>query len=178
METYTYTLDTTYARARKLNVKKVGDCIVALVKTHEGGLPLDAVIEEARPISSPLHPLIEWDEKKAATAYQRSQIRDFLTRLTVTVQTEDAHAPQRIQVRAVSFLPEQETVMRVQVRTLTPPVPATRKREAVPSYDPLKVAIDELVIFVQRFSHIPELHGVIRAARLLLQEQGERRKAA
>jgi len=65
----------------------VGAELVRIKKQGRGKLSPDAVVQSARPASSPLHRYFEWDTTKAAAAYRIVQAQ-FLIR-HIVIQVED-----------------------------------------------------------------------------------------
>lgn len=85
-----YVWDSSHARGVDANL--VGAEIDALGKRlgkpFRGVTPRD-VVDSARELDSPLHPLFEWNDDKAAERWRVHQARNVLNSLRVVVVTED-----------------------------------------------------------------------------------------
>ncbi len=55
------------------------------------------VVEESRPETAPLHPIFEWDDKKAADKYRNEQAKHLMCAL-VQVEEREKQPPKEIQV--------------------------------------------------------------------------------
>ncbi len=61
--------------------------IVAIYQ-RDGKLDAHVLVDEARPIDSPLHYEFEWDDSRAAEEYRINQARDLIRRVKITVVSE------------------------------------------------------------------------------------------
>jgi len=77
----------------KISAQIVGDRIIALEQQH-GVLHPRLLVEDAEPLSSPLHPLFEWDDTTAASAYRVQQARSVLQAIRVVY--EGGHGEEQI----------------------------------------------------------------------------------
>lgn len=68
------------------------------IEERDGFCHPRALVDEARPESSPLHELFEWDDFHAAEEYRKGQARHVISALT-TVDSEVKNAPAFISVR-------------------------------------------------------------------------------
>ena len=75
-------------RARGVAAQVVGEAVERLSDDHGGVCPSWALVDEARPPDSDLHPLFEWDDRSAAEAFRRDQARHHIRELRV-VRVED-----------------------------------------------------------------------------------------
>jgi hypothetical protein len=109
----------------KADAQAVGDELER-IRLRDGGITVDAMLEEARPEEAPLHPLCTWDDKTAAENWRKQELRQAARSLVVITPERDpyrayAHvanpAPtqqgyyQRTEI-AVSNLNEYESVFR------------------------------------------------------------------
>ncbi len=62
-----------------------------------GELKQEAIVEESRPETAPLHPIFEWDDKKAADKYRKEQATHLMCAL-VQVEERKEQPPKEIQV--------------------------------------------------------------------------------
>lgn len=58
------------------------------IRTKNGTLTPDAVVEESRPVKAPLHRAFEWDDQKAATQFRRHQATTLI-RALVVIETNE-----------------------------------------------------------------------------------------
>ncbi len=56
---------------------------MAKIKKASGGITPRAVVDDARPVGSPLHKCFEWDDAKAAEAHRLSTARNLIGALVV-----------------------------------------------------------------------------------------------
>lgn len=57
------------------------------IRKRDGGLTVDAMLEEARPEEAPLHPLCTWDDAIASEKWRKHELRQVPTKLRV-IQSE------------------------------------------------------------------------------------------
>lgn len=119
------------------------------IKTERGSLTPEAVVDESRSESAPLHGCFEWDDRTAAENYRCQQAAKIIRSIVVTMEPEGDAAP--VKVRAfVSVAGEYQDIKTV-VET--------------PDYyaEMLKSAIAELTAFRQKYQDLTELSGVFEA---------------
>jgi len=71
---------------RKQRESKIRNELVRLATEHGGELRPKAVVEAARPDTSPLHNSFEWDDSEAAEKYRLHQARQLITTVYVVEQ--------------------------------------------------------------------------------------------
>lgn len=78
-----------YAR-QNADPQEVGEALEVLI-ARGGDAPLAPakIVEAAQFLGSPLHPLFEWDDGVAATAYRHDQARKVVQELRVTFVTDE-----------------------------------------------------------------------------------------
>lgn len=69
--------------------QEVGERIEQVAKRRDGVADTGALLDDARDPQSPLHPLPEWDDYRAAEAFRRWQIRDAVASLIVVVEDSE-----------------------------------------------------------------------------------------
>ena len=79
-------------RSRSVDAQLVGESVALLAEDNGGVCPAWAMVDEARPSSSPLHPMFEWNDATAAEAYRREQARHHIRELRI-VPEEDGEEP-------------------------------------------------------------------------------------
>lgn len=89
-----------HPRFKRADPQAVGEALEELRQQCGGGLrPVD-VVEAARDEASPLHPLFEWDDTRAAQAHREQQARNVIGSLRVTVvQEPDRHVRMYVSVQ-------------------------------------------------------------------------------
>lgn len=60
------------------------------IEERDGSITPQAVVEDARPEGSLLHPVFEWDDEKAAEAYRIHQAGNFIRCIVVVPEKDDA----------------------------------------------------------------------------------------
>lgn len=65
---------------------------LARIESRDGVITPRAVIDEAAPVSSPLHPAFEWNDDAAADAYRLHQARQFIRSVTI-IRPDGDEAP-------------------------------------------------------------------------------------
>lgn len=68
--------------------KAIADRLARIAKRNGGVLTPNAVIEDARDESSPLHAHFEWDDSEAAKQWRLEQARALIRSVKVEIQTE------------------------------------------------------------------------------------------
>lgn len=69
---------------RKVSAQKVGEHLEA-IEQRDGAVTKESFLESARPIVSPMHPLFEWDDEKAAEKYRLQQSNQIINSLRIEV---------------------------------------------------------------------------------------------
>lgn len=59
------------------------------IEERDGSITPQAVVEDARPEGSLLHPVFEWDDEKAAEAYRIHQAGNFIRCIVVVPEKDD-----------------------------------------------------------------------------------------
>jgi hypothetical protein len=76
------------------DAQKVGERLAALEAS--GRLTAKAVVQEARSDDSPLHPLFEWDDAKAADKYRIAHAGHVIRCVTVVLDQQQSEEPKTI----------------------------------------------------------------------------------
>ncbi len=113
-----------------------------------GELKPAAVVEESRPETAPLHPVFEWDDKKAADKYRNEQAKRLIGAI-VQVEEREKQPPKEIKIRA--FTHAEKAYHPTQVVLEHP----TMRDEA------LRDAFRMAESFKQKFSALKEVAGII-----------------
>ena len=66
------------------DAQNVGEFLETLRAKNGGQLTAEIVVKAAKPKRSPIHSLIEWDDREAATQYRLEQARFILRKVVVT----------------------------------------------------------------------------------------------
>lgn len=72
------------SRGYAVPAQVVGDIVQGIIET-EGVCTPERLVQEARPASSDLHRIFEWDNTRAADAYRRQQARGIIGSVRVQV---------------------------------------------------------------------------------------------
>ncbi len=136
----------------------VGEELEAMRVRRNGHLTPRGVVEDARSADSPLHPIFEWNDVKAAEAHRETQARELLRMVVVRLDEQPEESP----VRAfVSVRVEQEPVYTSVQNALSDDA----LREQM-----LASAMRELVSVRRRYKEVTELAAVFSQIDLLAEE--------
>lgn len=139
----------------QVEAQVVGERLAAIAADAEGTLRPQDVVADARSAQSPLHPLFEWDDRKAATAHRLHQAKSIIKAIVVEfvgqpeatmhyVGQRDTQDRSGSSFVAVAITPAEETFTRV---------PASERARL------------ELERWVRRYGDRPELAEATRHAR-------------
>ncbi len=120
------------------------------------------LVKEAQKVNNPLHPCFEWNTQKAAMAHWLDQAR-FIIRVVVVVKVDDRRLPPG--VRAVTGLVVKSPDGRKEydyVDTICAMSTESGRRRL------LEEALRELQMFKDKYAHLAELAGLMRAIERLL----------
>lgn len=78
---------------RKVSAQKVGEHLEE-IEQRDGTVTKEAFLESARPSDSPMHPLFEWNDKKAAEKWRLQQSNQIINCLLVEVVDESGDEPE------------------------------------------------------------------------------------
>jgi len=104
------------------------------------------VVEESRPETAPLHPIFEWDDKKAADKYRVEQAKHLMCAI-VQIEEREEQPPKEIR----AFVHAEKAYHPVRVVLQHPDM----RNEA------LRDAFRSMESFRQKYSSLAELSGVI-----------------
>lgn len=141
---HVFTVDPTVAGTR----------IQALARRAQQKLTARMVLDDARPVTSPLHEAFEWTDSTAAEEYRLSQARQMISSLRIVVQRLPPTAPQRLYVNvALSTEPGKKR------ERYYLPVPMVMAQPNLRS-QVLARARAELANFRTKYADFPELASV------------------
>ncbi|MBX6387319.1 MAG: hypothetical protein IRZ07_30805 [Microbispora sp.] len=153
-------------RVGGLDAQVVGERLDA-IRERDGGIMAEAVVDDARPVDSPLHPAFEWDDSVAAEKYRLDQAR-YLIR-AVVIQRPDVEEPRP--VRAFVVVKESDG-NEVYTSTITALSDEELRRQV------LERALRELDAWRRRYDDLAELAEVLAAADRALETVGSGSVAA
>lgn len=134
------------------DAQKVGERLAALEAA--GRLTAEAVVMEARDAASPLHPLFEWDDAKAADRYRVIQAGHVIRCVTVVMERQQPEDSKPIR----AFVPVTEgDESRRYVDTVRALGDADMRRQV------LSQAHSELGAVARKYRELQELAGVVEA---------------
>lgn len=125
------------------------------IEKQNGSLTPENIVESARPESSKIHKLFEWDDSIAAESWRKQQARNVMSALVIVQDPETEHE-QAVTFRAfvnVNDSAENGKYINLQAAMETAETKAVM----------LQNAKRELQIFKQKYEKLAELCGVFRA---------------
>lgn len=137
------------------DAQRVGERLAAIEREANGALRPQDVVADARLDSSPLHPLFEWDDRKAARAHRLQQATQIIQAIVVEV-VGDADATMHYVRRA-------DTQDRSGAKFVAVAVtPGEEPYERVPASERAR---QELERWLRRYGDRPEIAEAVRHAR-------------
>lgn len=85
----------------KVSAQEAGEELARIEREH-GGLTPELVVDASRVESAPLHPVFEWDDKKAAESYRIVQAGSLIRNVTVKIEEAPRMEPVRAFVNVAS----------------------------------------------------------------------------
>jgi hypothetical protein len=131
--------------------QKVGERLEK-IRRKAGKLTKEAVVEDARPVNSPLHSIFEWDDTVAAEKFRLDQARFLIKSITVVVNRE-----QKSPVRAFVNVKEKEDTKKAYT-SISDAMSDPKLRAQV-----LDRAFAELESWKNRYRHLEEFADIIDA---------------
>lgn len=78
---------------RKITADTVGDRIDTIASRNNGLCHPQDLVDDARPPTSPIHPLFEWDDEVAAELFRRDQARQVIRLIRPMIADDGTRAP-------------------------------------------------------------------------------------
>lgn len=144
------------------NAQAVGERLATLANDADGALHPRDVVADARRETSPLHPLFEWDDRKAAVAHRLTQANEVIRSIVVHVDTEEGESTRAYVKRNHTAEKAKSVYVAVSIESETPFIP-------VPTQEKARI---ELERWVRRYSARPELADAVRCAEDALERIG------
>lgn len=148
------------AGVNKSNVEDVGRILVKIAETH-GMIDPNVVVQEAQDVSSPLHPVFEWDDTAAAHEHRIWQARNLIKSVRIVTEKGEESIERRVFVNVITSNARGymavPTVMKDQVL-----------REQV-----LNKAKHDLQCWRERYAELKELSGFFMAVDTFLEGSQE-----
>jgi hypothetical protein len=142
------------SRIKRINPQKAGERLEQIRRRNRGRLEPEGVVADARPKSSPLHVIFEWDDTAAAAQYRIVQAR-LLIRSIEVVRIESIDCPQN--TRAFVSILQRGDEMRSYISTRDAMYDVEYRAQV------LEDAKAELIRFKQKYAGLIELAEVIAA---------------
>lgn len=134
------------------------------IEERDGSVTPQAVVEDARPEDSILHPVFEWDDEKAAEAYRIHQAGNF--------------------IRCIVVVPEKDDVVKEPVKLFVNVNPTNDGQKKMGAFVNLRYAMEnpeardivlsnakhEMLLFKKKYSQLKELSLVFTAIDKTLEE--------
>jgi len=139
---------------------KVIEELKRIASEHAGLLQPATVVEEARPVSSPLHEHFEWDDSQAAEKYRIQQARQLITVCVETLPGSTGETP-----IFVSLSPDRlrdKGGYRLVAQVLT---------DKASKEQMLLDAQAEMEVFQKKYQRLRELAAVFRAMRAVTKKK-------
>lgn len=131
----------------------VGERLAEIAEAAEGALHPRDVVADARRDTSPLHPLFEWDDRKAAVAHRLTQAREVIASIVVHVVGEGEET--------LHYVPRAETAQQPERFVAVTLRDGTDSYERVPASQRART---ELERWIRRYRQRPELADAVRCA--------------
>lgn len=141
-------------RGRSVDPQLFGTIVEEVAERNGGVCPSWALVDEARPESSDLHGMFEWDDPTAAEGYRRNQARQHLRELRVVTITDDGERHDQALVHVVRVDADRP----VEGYRLTSLVVQSRDEYAQVMDD----ALAGLRAWRRRYDHLSELSVVLQ----------------
>lgn len=141
---------------RAIKTVKVIASELRRIQEQQSVITPEAVVQAAKPASSPLHRYFEWDNHKAADNYRRWQARELI----LSVHIVDADEPDSQPVRAfVNISPEQgDDFIAGKGYVFTPTIATKANYQA----QVVQYAYDQLRAWKEKFGGFKEFFGVVQ----------------
>lgn len=151
-------------RSRSVDPQLVGESVAFLSEQNGGVCSPQVLVDEARPCSSPLHEMFQWDDQIAAEAHRRQQARHVIRELRIVEQTHDGEQKVQAFVHVIRLDDDR-------------PVEGYRlTRLVVRSVDEYQQVMDEawsqLAAWKRRYAHLADLGGILNAVDKALSSKG------
>tara|TARA_R100001082_G_C4245518_1_gene109240 strand:+ start:61 stop:555 length:495 start_codon:yes stop_codon:yes gene_type:complete len=128
--------------SKEVKAQTVGEQLET-IQQENGKVTAHLVLDHARPISSPLHPIFQWDDEQAAEQYRLHQARNLIRSIEV-VKPEGTNEPVYVHVKAVeAYLPIRTVVKNADLYESTKDSAEKRLAEAALSLSQLKAIAKE-----------------------------------
>lgn len=148
-------------RSYGVSAQKAGERLKE-IENRDGSITPQAVVEDARPEGSLLHPVFEWDDEKAAEAYRIHQAGNF--------------------IRCIVVVPEKENEVKEPVKLFINANPTDDGQKRVGTYINFHSAMEnpasrsvilsnakhEMLLFKKKYSQLTELSKVFEAINSVL----------
>lgn len=133
--------------------QRIGERLAAIAEDEGGALHPRDVVADARQPTSPLHPLFEWDDRKAAVAHRLTQARDIIGSIVVHVTGEEDSTLHYVRRDASPQRPERFVAVTIR--------DGTDSYERAPASERART---ELERWIRRYRPRPELADAVRCA--------------
>lgn len=143
-----------------IHPQTAGDELERIRKQSAGRLTAQTVVEEARPVASPLHPAFEWVNSKAATSWREHQARLLINHVTVVL---DGVPEDMRPIRAfVNIGPGERFYTSVAVVARDPEMRASTLRQAWGEFEAFQTKYRELEEFFEIWDAAPKVKRRVR----------------
>jgi hypothetical protein len=145
-----------FRKGARISSVKADVAAQELSKIHDkhGALSPAVVVDEARPVESPLHPAFEWNDNKAAELYRRTQAQDLI--YSVEIVPDEDSIPEKI----YTYIPSADSYIPTQVVVSNVDLYAEAREEFAKRFN-------EALYSLRRFEEIAKKNGNTENAKLL-----------
>lgn len=131
------------------------------IEERDGVCKPQALVEEARPASSPLHPLFDWNDGEAAEQWRTHQARNVINNIRFVIRTSNKDRPQKV----VTFVSVQSGEERGYMNTLRVVSDETLNQRM------LDDALTQLEAWQNRWGHLSSMQPVVDAINQALKKK-------
>lgn len=165
MKTVRVGISNSYKKKVLLNEEQAGQRICDLIRVHKNRLPHTALLDDARNLESPLHPVFEWDDAKAAEQHRIRQADELMQHVTITVSTQEENQRQATTNRVV-IVSQKEANITTYIAEVTHAFENAGKPSRIFSQE--QRAINDLINFKQKYGKIQSLAPIFQVIDMLL----------
>jgi len=126
-----------------------------LLERFDGALKPKQLVDAARPKTSPVHSLFEWNDGRAAEQFRLVQARDHINHLRIVVQIDGADRPTKAYHSVVIEGDDDRTYASV----------AIVRRSVELRQQVVQQALNEAERWAERYREYRELYEIIRAVK-------------
>lgn len=128
--------------------------VLRMIEKRDGIITPTALVEEARPASSPIHEAFEWDDTRAAHAHRLSEARQHIQTVRVTLMGREMDGFHNVTVQ-INKMPTRGYVSAEKVMS---------KQDLQKQV--ISAAVREIQYWQTKYKEVSELEGVVNKKKL------------